>query len=486
MLGLSPLATAQASKVTPIAQCVEYANTPDDAQVIAHFTYFNAGSAPVAYRPDGSSNYFQPLDITTQPLTYYPGFHPDAVLISVPFATAETWHLGTSESTVYARGAANFSGPITPTCPVRLIPAALQLTQPGTYTHRFLGQVESGPPADAASVLTEAAIPPGGAGVSISNLTYVAGDSSNPSHSLNPNSLYGDVTLTTAQAGTTYVKLQMHLNGAIVTKALLPVTILAPIAPALALTIVDHQFDDAPFTLAASSNSPGAITYNIVSGPAAVTGNVLTLTGAGPVTVAANQAASGSYAAASSAATFQVQKGPASISLSGLTEPYTGRAVNPNASTTPAGLTVAFNYAGSSSAPTQPGSYPFTASVVDANYQGSISAVLVISPPVTGTVQLVSQNTLRRAADGSLLLTVSLVNSGTGTAQNVTVTSLSVNGISGLVPVSFGSIPPKGGSASQTFVFPPPIGAAGTVVPEKITATYSGGTFVTTVRAILP
>ena len=485
-LASSPVARAATSPVIPIAQCVEYTNTPGAAQTVVHFGYYNSSSSPVAYRQDGSSNYMQPVDVTVQPLTYYPGFHPDALTYVVPFGTEETWHLGTTESTLSDLGVANPSGSFAPTCPVRLIPAALQLTQPGTYTHQFLGQVESGPPGDAGAVLNEIAVPLNGSGVSLSNLSYVPGDPANPSHSLNPNSLYGDVTLASAQPGTTYFKLQMQLNGAIVTKALLPVTILAPVAPTLSFAIAGHQFGDAPFSLAATSNSPGAITYTVVSGPATVSGNVLTLTGAGQVAVTASQGASGAYASTSSTTSFQVQKGTATISLAGLTNAYTGLPVNPTATTSPSGLAVTFNYGGASTAPTQPGSYPVTASIVDPNYQGSLSAVLVINAPVAGSVQLLSKNIITRAQDGSLSLMLTLVNNGTGTALNVTVTSLSVRSVSGSVPVSFGSIPPQGGSATRTFAFPASVGAPGAIVPEKINATYNGGIFVTAVRAILP
>ena len=57
-------------------------------------------------------------------------------------------------------------------------------------------------------------------------------------------------------------------------------------------------YGDAPFTLAASSSAGLDITYTVVSGLAKVSGNVLTLTGAGQVVIRATQAGNTNYLAA--------------------------------------------------------------------------------------------------------------------------------------------------------------------------------------------
>ena len=61
-------------------------------------------------------------------------------------------------------------------------------------------------------------------------------------------------------------------------------------------------------TLKASSSSSGAVTYSVVSGPATVSGNTVTLTGAGTVVLSASQAASGAYAAATAQTSFTVNQ----------------------------------------------------------------------------------------------------------------------------------------------------------------------------------
>ena len=67
-----------------------------------------------------------------------------------------------------------------------------------------------------------------------------------------------------------------------------------------------ETFGNAPFTVSATSISPGAVSYSVVSGPATISGSTVTSTGAGPVVLSANQVASGSYAAATASTNFVV------------------------------------------------------------------------------------------------------------------------------------------------------------------------------------
>jgi len=54
--------------------------------------------------------------------------------------------------------------------------------------------------------------------------------------------------------------------------------------------IADKTFGDAAFTLSASASSSLGVVFTVVSGPVSIDGNELTITGAGAVTIAANQA----------------------------------------------------------------------------------------------------------------------------------------------------------------------------------------------------
>jgi hypothetical protein len=71
-------------------------------------------------------------------------------------------------------------------------------------------------------------------------------------------------------------------------------------------TIATQTFGHAAFAVSASSASSGTISYSVVSGPATIAGNMVTLTGAGTVVLSASQAANGNYAAAAATTSFTV------------------------------------------------------------------------------------------------------------------------------------------------------------------------------------
>ncbi|MEI9809569.1 MAG: hypothetical protein WDO16_17815 [Bacteroidota bacterium] len=62
--------------------------------------------------------------------------------------------------------------------------------------------------------------------------------------------------------------------------------------------VTDKEFGTAPFNLTASSTSALPVTYTYISGPALLSGNQVTLTGLGTVTVSAMQAGDTNYLAA--------------------------------------------------------------------------------------------------------------------------------------------------------------------------------------------
>jgi sugar lactone lactonase YvrE len=88
--------------------------------------------------------------------------------------------------------------------------------------------------------------------------------------------------------------------------------------PALAFSaIAAETYGNAAFTVSATSASSGAVTYKVSSGPATVNSStgLLTLTGAGSVTLLATQAASGNYAGATATATFTVARATPAVKL---------------------------------------------------------------------------------------------------------------------------------------------------------------------------
>jgi hypothetical protein len=63
-------------------------------------------------------------------------------------------------------------------------------------------------------------------------------------------------------------------------------------------SIPDKTFGDAPFSVTATASSGLAVSLRIVSGPATISGNTITLTGAGTVMVVASQNGNNSYSPA--------------------------------------------------------------------------------------------------------------------------------------------------------------------------------------------
>ena len=76
--------------------------------------------------------------------------------------------------------------------------------------------------------------------------------------------------------------------------------------PMITFAVPSHTYGDTPFAVAASSDSTGAFTYSVISGPATIAGATVTLTGAGTVVLQAAEAADPTHAAATRTTIFSV------------------------------------------------------------------------------------------------------------------------------------------------------------------------------------
>jgi autotransporter-associated beta strand protein len=146
-----------------------------------------------------------------------------------------------------------------------------------------------------------------------------------------------------------------------------------------------------------------AVTYDGAAHSAAVStspaGLAVNLTYDGNATPPVN---AGSYAVAATIAnpnftgsatgTLVVGKAPAAVTLGSLAQTYDGAPKPVSAVTNPAGLNLALTYDGSTTAPTNAGSYAVVATVTDANYVGTTNGTLVISSaPATITLAGLTQ-----------------------------------------------------------------------------------------------
>ena len=147
--------------------------------------------------------------------------------------------------------------------------------------------------------------------------------------------------------------------------------------------IPSKTFGDAPFSLSATTLSGLPIIFQILSGPATISGNTVTINGTGTVTVRASQSGSPNYNVATPVdRSFDVVAANANIALSNLAQTYDGTAKFATATTNPAGKSVTITYSQNGAPVTSPinaGAYNVTATINDPNFQGTTTGTLVIN-----------------------------------------------------------------------------------------------------------
>ncbi len=232
------------ANVVPEAVCAEYYTAPVTGAIganyvsdaapgafgttgttgyIAHFAYLSTEAEDVTIRKSiNPNNFFAPgaLTLGGQPTVFSPG-HSSTFKFAVEYGQI-TWYLGAGSATMTPIGYELSGQPVapSPTCAPSFLPStSLSYSQPGIYTHQYLGQVDSGPAAATGSQFVVTALS-GNPNITLSNLTYVPNDSANPSSSLNPNSIYADITIMgVARGAPSGVELQLSVNGAAVLDA---------------------------------------------------------------------------------------------------------------------------------------------------------------------------------------------------------------------------------------------------------------------------
>ncbi len=180
----------------------------------------------------------------------------------------------------------------------------------------------------------------------------------------------------------------------VINKASQTITFNAPASPV--------TYGISPITLSGSATSGQAVSYSLVSGPATVSGNTLTITGAGTVVVAADQAGNSNYTAAPQAtATIVVNKASQTISFTPPASPVAyGVPAIALSATSNSGLPVSFTVlsgpatvSGSALSVTGVGTV-----VVAANQAGNTN--YTAAPQVTESI-VVNQTALTVAANNS-------------------------------------------------------------------------------------
>lgn len=143
-------------------------------------------------------------------------------------------------------------------------------------------------------------------------------------------------------------------------------------------TVINKLVHDT-VTLSATSPASGLVSLSIV-GPATLSGNTLTFTDAGTVTVTASHGGDNNYLPAPNVvATFAVNKSSAVIRVSNASYVYDGSTKSPVIVTEPANLPYTLTYANPSATRTEVGTYPFTATITNATHSGTVSGTLEIT-----------------------------------------------------------------------------------------------------------
>jgi arabinogalactan endo-1,4-beta-galactosidase len=129
----------------------------------------------------------------------------------------------------------------------------------------------------------------------------------------------------------------------------------------------------------------------------------------------------------------------------------------------------------------RPGTYSLSAN--SSNLSGARASFSVVAAP---TVVLTTTATLTAVSAG-YQATITVTNSGTVPAANVQLTSASLGTATGSpLPLNLGTLAARGGWATVTVTFPASAGSGSAGAVEKYTGTYTGGTFASSIRAVLP
>jgi concanavalin A-like lectin/glucanase superfamily protein len=193
--------------------------------------------------------------------------------------------------------------------------------------------------------------------------------------------------------------------------------------------LAGKTYSDAPFTVSASSSSGLAVSFSILSGPATISGNTVTITGAGTVTVRASQAGNTNYNAAATAdQSFTVAKASQTITFNTLAGKTYGDAPFTVSASSSSGLAVSFsilsgpaNISGSTVTITGAGTVTVRASQAgNTNYNAAATADQSFT--VAKASQTITFNTLAGKTYGDAPFTVS-ASSSSGLAVSFSILS---------------------------------------------------------------
>jgi hypothetical protein len=179
-----------------------------------------------------------------------------------------------------------------------------------------------------------------------------------------------------------------------------------------------HAYGSAPFAVTASSNlgSSYPVTITVQSGPAVISGGIVTVTGVGTVVLQATQAGNTEYNAATATQSFQVTAAPLSVAANNATRSY--GAANPAFSGTVSGAVGSDSFTESftttATATSNVGSYAIAPAVTGAQLANYTVTTVAGELTVTGAATTTKLNAPANAAYGDSVTLTATVESTAG------------------------------------------------------------------------
>ena len=270
----------------------------------------------------------------------------------------------------------------------------------------------------------------------------------------------GTVVIAANQAGNTnYTAAPAVSQTIVVNQASQTITFAAPTTPV--------TFSTTPINLTATASSGLAVTFTVTSGPGTISGTALSLTGAGTVVIAANQAGNTNYAAATAVSHSLV------VNTAGVTAAPT---LTPAAGTYSAAQSVVL-------ASTTPGAvfyYTTDGSLPTINSTLYKSAISVATSQIVQAIALAPGYTLSTTSTASY--TINIVPPSFTIAINPSTLTIPTGSLSGTVALTV--TPISGFNSAVSFACSGlPSGASCNFTPATVTPTAGPGTTAFTVNA---
>jgi len=331
-----------------------------------------------------------------------------------------------------------------------------------------------------------------------SGTSYAAGDLVASVVRIAPTAAGNNMVVTPVYAGSSSFKIsqitisdpnmsfQLNWNTVVFTDKRASQTINSPerLNQSISVSIPNHTYGDAPFTISGTATSALPVTFSVASGPATLntTTNTVTLTGAGTVQILASQAGNGTYQSATNTIAFTVAGAPLTLTAANASIVY-GAAL-PAFTGTISGVlgtdavTETFSANTPATTPVPAGTYtitPYATGAAAGNYTATVHTGTLTVSKATPTISLATSNASANAGISITFTATLQLASGvaTGTVNFLDGTTSLGSSPAAVGNITFSTTALSAGSHSITAVYSGDSnlnGVTSSAVTETITA----------------